>query len=211
MKKMILSLILMTSMRIFGQTISDVIQTDSTLTKANLYSNALSFFATEFKSANDVIQMKDAETGKVIGKGMIDGKSITIGISCKNGKYKYDITLDKINKPIQVPFKTTFSTINGETYGFINYNDSNKLIIRSIAFISNSPKDEYVEYSDIEGNLLPYKGKRTEEYASFKANVELELKELYPKYLELILEKDKKIITKIISDLKREMVKKSDW
>jgi len=210
MKKIILTLLMFVSVISFSQTTSEVVSVDSTLTKSNLYSNALAFFALEFKSANNVIQMKDAETGKVIGKGIVDDRSITITISCKDGKYKYDITLEKI-KPIQVSFRTTFGDIQGETYGFINYNDSNKVIIRSVAFIPSSVKGEYVEYSDFKGNISPYKGKRKEDYITFKQNIELELRDLYIKYLELILNKDKVLINQITSDLKREMSKKSDW
>ena len=66
----------MIAIQSIGQTITNIVNVDSTLKKTNLYSNALSFFALEFKSANDVIQMKDQETGKIIGKGIIDNRSI---------------------------------------------------------------------------------------------------------------------------------------
>jgi hypothetical protein len=95
MKNLILGALLLLSTISFGQSISDVI-VDSAQTKESLYSNALSFFATTFKSANAVIQMKDPESGKVIGKGLLsDGRNVTISISCKDGKYKYDIGYDE--------------------------------------------------------------------------------------------------------------------
>jgi hypothetical protein len=86
---------------IFGQ-FSEIVVVDSVLTKQTLYSNCLSWFAVSFKSANSVIQMKDLETGKIIGKGILNSKVtamginqtgntyVTITISLRNGKYKYE-------------------------------------------------------------------------------------------------------------------------
>ena len=102
MKTLFLSFLLFLSTLTNAQTFSEVI-IDSNLTKETLYSNALSFFAATFNSANAVIQMKDPESGKVIGKGIIDGKEVMITITCKDKKYKYDIEMvmtKEINLPI---------------------------------------------------------------------------------------------------------------
>lgn len=82
----------------YSQIYSGVITLDSTYTKSILYSNGLSFFANTFKSSNDVIQMKDSESGKIIGKGIADNRDVKITISCKDGKYKYDIEIEPIRK-----------------------------------------------------------------------------------------------------------------
>jgi hypothetical protein len=74
------------------------------LNKSELYSNALSWFAKTFKSSNDVIQMKDAESGKIIAKGILNSAPTLMGVKgdgacwatitiiCKDGKYKYEFT-----------------------------------------------------------------------------------------------------------------------
>jgi len=103
MKKLIILLLL--PLFNFAQTeFTEVVQVDSTTKKTVLYSNSLNWFAKTFKSANNVIQMKDAETGKVIGKGILsaapksmgvkgDGSTwATITITSKDGKYKYEFT-----------------------------------------------------------------------------------------------------------------------
>lgn len=106
MKKLFITLLTIgiSVLPVIGQNFSEVV-VDSTKSKSQLYSNALTFFAEYFKSANNVIQMKDPETGKVIGKGLIgDGEEIKITITCKDGKYKYDIEcfywIDDISFPI---------------------------------------------------------------------------------------------------------------
>lgn len=68
-------------------------------TKDVLYDKALDMFATKFRSANDVIQIKDKDAGKIIGKWNIlpvDQRSgyvsCSIIILVKDNKYKYQIT-----------------------------------------------------------------------------------------------------------------------
>jgi len=78
---------------------TDLVKVDSTLTSDELYARARSWFATAFKSANNVIQMEDKSTGIIIGKGNISipatslqvGSivSFTIKIQVKKGRYKY--------------------------------------------------------------------------------------------------------------------------
>lgn len=81
---------------------SGVIQSES-FKQNQLYLNSKQFFADAFKSAKDVIQMDDKESGIVIGKGFVDinakmlGASYpvkmwyTIKIQSKDGRYKYEI------------------------------------------------------------------------------------------------------------------------
>jgi len=65
-----------------------------------LYKRALLFFAMNYKSANDVIQMKDEAAGSVVGKGVFKITyytrnpiiSHTISVFVKDGRYKYVIT-----------------------------------------------------------------------------------------------------------------------
>lgn len=66
-------------------------------TKEVLFDKALEWFALNFKSSNDVIQIKDKEAGKILGSftiynsdaGPVSGNII---ILLKDGKYKYTIT-----------------------------------------------------------------------------------------------------------------------
>ena len=105
MKQLILtmSLVFLTLIS-FGQTTrTDVILVDSTTTKEQLYSNALSFFAINFKSANHVIQMADPVSGHVIGKGIVDGRDVIISLQCKGGRYKYDVTITTKITEIRLP------------------------------------------------------------------------------------------------------------
>jgi hypothetical protein len=81
-------------------TYSQVIKLDSTFTKDILYANAKRWFVATYKSANDVIQLDDKESGEITGKGVfaIDYFtrkpfiSHTVTILVKNGRYKYTIT-----------------------------------------------------------------------------------------------------------------------
>ncbi len=81
---------------------SEAIQADSI--KANvLYGNAKLWFADTFKSAKDVIQVDDKESGRVVGKawqdiyikvlGMPSATKLwfTISVQLKDGRYKVDM------------------------------------------------------------------------------------------------------------------------
>lgn len=70
-------------------------------TQAQLYSRAYEWVAKNFKSAQDVIQMQDKESGKIIAKGTVKAyvkkydqgyNFFTLSIYVKDDKYKYDIT-----------------------------------------------------------------------------------------------------------------------
>jgi hypothetical protein len=115
MKKLIFLISIFVPMTSFGQLIdelpksedgklnfNEVIQVDS-IKQDQLYLNSKQFFVEVFKSAKDVIQMDDRESGIVIGKGFNDiyskmlGSSFpvkmwyTIKIQSKDDRYKYEI------------------------------------------------------------------------------------------------------------------------
>lgn len=82
---------------------TEVVAVDSTMSSKELFSKALNFITLNFKSANDVIQLKDEDNGKIICKGntrfinnrpeYVDGViNFTLQISVKKGKYKYDFS-----------------------------------------------------------------------------------------------------------------------
>ncbi len=67
--------------------------------KDQLYDKGLNWLAIAFKSSNDVIQIKDKENGKIVGKWVLQPAedkiglvSATITLLFKDGKYKYIIT-----------------------------------------------------------------------------------------------------------------------
>lgn len=84
-------------------TYENVVKVDSTLTAEQIYSKALLFCANEFKSANEVVQLKDETNNIIIAKGLIQMDwptlvgttngytEFTLSIYCKDGKYKYVI------------------------------------------------------------------------------------------------------------------------
>lgn len=84
-------------------TYEKVIKVDSTMSAKQIYSKSMLFIANDFKSANNVIQLKDELNNSIIVKGNFDmqmptimGKTngyteFTLSIFCKNGKYKYVI------------------------------------------------------------------------------------------------------------------------
>jgi hypothetical protein len=97
-------------------TFSDVVTADS-VSQIDLYQNAKRWFVTTYKSAKDVIQLDDKETGEIIGKGVfkIDyfqrKPSIyhTISIKVKDGRYKYTIT------------DLSYSDVNGSTFNIEDF------------------------------------------------------------------------------------------
>lgn len=95
---------------------TNVINVDSTLSSSFLYGKSLSFFAKYFKSANHVIQLADAENRRVIGKGIVGDRNVTISIDSKDGKYRYNIEIRP--KPIT---KDTIILRNGKYFGMTGY------------------------------------------------------------------------------------------
>lgn len=86
-------------------TYSEVVTVDSSNNKQELYSRAREWFAKVYNSAQNVIQMDDKESGKIVGKALMtvyfkwlgasrEGGYInyTLSVQLKNGRYKYEIT-----------------------------------------------------------------------------------------------------------------------
>lgn len=78
---------------------------DTTIGKLELYSRAREWFAKAYKSSQNVIQMDDKESGKIVGKALMQvyhkalGSNYpsgyinyTISIYFKDGRYKYEIS-----------------------------------------------------------------------------------------------------------------------
>jgi hypothetical protein len=86
-------------------TYTEVINVDSSVSKLELYSRAREWFAKAYNSSQNVIQMDDKESGKIVGKALtrVYHKALgsnypsgyinyTISLYLKDGKYKYEIT-----------------------------------------------------------------------------------------------------------------------
>ena len=117
----------------------DIVSIDSTSQKV-LFLNTYEWFVNNFNSANEVIQLKDEESGKIIGKGL--SKSLfrariggllngdlyyTIKVSVKDGKYRFmftdiDFKLDPIGDVIFQ--KTNIETVILDEY---LYKDNGKV------------------------------------------------------------------------------------
>jgi hypothetical protein len=85
-------------------TYTEVVVVDSLSNKQELFSRAREWFAKAYKSSTNVIQMEDKESGKIVGKALMQvyhkalGSNFpsgyinyTISIYIKDGKYKYEI------------------------------------------------------------------------------------------------------------------------
>jgi len=86
-------------------TYSEVVYVDSLANKQELFSRAREWFAKSYKSSTNVIQMEDKESGKIVGKALMQvyhkalGSNYpsgyinyTISIYIKDGRYKYEVT-----------------------------------------------------------------------------------------------------------------------
>jgi hypothetical protein len=86
-------------------TYSEVVYVDSLANKQELFSRAREWFAKAYKSSTNVIQMEDKESGKIVGKALMQvyhkalGSNYpsgyinyTISIYIKDGRYKYEVT-----------------------------------------------------------------------------------------------------------------------
>lgn len=79
---------------------SEVVLVDSSIKQSTLFLRAKKWFVDYYKSAKDVIQLEDRESGEIIGKGVCALKIGFVGIDVyhtvriyvKDGKYKYEIT-----------------------------------------------------------------------------------------------------------------------
>lgn len=84
---------------------TEVVFVDSLSNKQELYSRAREWFAKAYKSSTNVIQMEDKESGKIVGKALMQvyAKALgtnhpsgyinyTISVDMKDGRYKYEVT-----------------------------------------------------------------------------------------------------------------------
>lgn len=84
---------------------AEVVLVDSSISKNELYSRGREWFAKAYKSSTDVIQMDDKESGKIVGKALMQvyHKALggnyksgyinyTISLYFKDGRYKYEVT-----------------------------------------------------------------------------------------------------------------------
>lgn len=78
----------------------EIVKADS-ISKEKIYSKTKEWFALNFKSSNDVIQLDDRENFTIIGKGAIKVNLMsfdagfvrfTIKVQAKDNKYKYEIS-----------------------------------------------------------------------------------------------------------------------
>lgn len=87
----------------FNINFNDVVEVDS-VPSDELYSRAREWFVDTYKSADDVLQMEDKESGKLLGKAYTDIYVLSIGmrikikmyytikVFTKEGRYKYQVT-----------------------------------------------------------------------------------------------------------------------
>jgi hypothetical protein len=129
MKKTILSLsALLFSSAVFSQDTtgftsptSFVIEADS-MTAKQITSNYLNWVALNFKSANDVIQLKDLDNSNVIIKCVLDTKYTSMGVPGEGATY---CTIEF--KAKDGKFKITFSQVHFKYYKYgydISYEDA---------------------------------------------------------------------------------------
>ncbi|MBC8319089.1 MAG: DUF4468 domain-containing protein [Bacteroidetes bacterium] len=215
MKRFSLFIILLSfTLMTLGQTIvSEIIVVDSTQKKSTLFSNGLTWFAYQFKSSNDVIQMKDLESGKIIGKGIFEyvdqnGKSIPrhilITLAVKDGKYKYDIELEIVREYTIVMKAKCLNC--GKTTATVKYSDGH-LRITDIATGRGSYHYDNQNVDWIErGNYKKWRAAVDAELPELRKKIEDEIKAQEKEQQEI----DKQKINAFVESLKLEMVKVGD-
>jgi len=72
---------------------SEVVYVDSTASKDQLFSRSREWFAKTYKSANSVIQMEDKESGKIVGKAIMQVYHKALGANFESGYINYTITI----------------------------------------------------------------------------------------------------------------------
>lgn len=93
-------------------TFTEIVQVESA-TKDELYQRGRLWFASTFGDSKAVFEIQDKETGELVGKGIVKGKSayralgkdwittycysFMLRIVVKDGRYKYDVTHIKID------------------------------------------------------------------------------------------------------------------
>jgi hypothetical protein len=115
MKKLLLAsiIILLSTFKIYSQEnkdfeMSKIYQMDSTYVKSIIYSNCITWVGRTFKSANNVIQVQDKESGRIIVKCLLTSspRSVFLG-DLSNGTYcmieisikdfKYKVSFSQLN------------------------------------------------------------------------------------------------------------------
>jgi hypothetical protein len=154
--------------------VSAVVNTPTT-NKDTLFKRAIYFFENTFKSNFEgSIQSQDIESGKIVGKFLVKGPkfvedlSITMSVTCKDGKYKYEIYINKIID----------HNLNINHFGNISKSDKGKSHIGTTFGIIGDDgkyKDAVFIKSDGEGSGTHYIGKSpvgmSEPFAMWKDEV----------------------------------------
>lgn len=174
---------------------STVVPVDSTISKIDLYINALSWFT----KTNTTILIHDVGIGKIVGKRNIDDMDVTISLMCKDGKYKSEIEFlalydQKINLDIH-----KFGMYYGKTTASFT---NDKLV--SVKF----------KYDDYEWPLVYDNGDGKPmgmdiAFKEWKQSVDLKINEIRVKgRRDLMLQE---LNEELNEDIKLAMSKKSDW
>ena len=120
MKKIFFSILLsVISFGLSAQSFEVEVIQDIDMSKDEIYTQSLSWMAEKFVSAKDVIQLKDKEAGKIIGKGYTDIKigwlvlipsKFTLKIDAKDNKYRLtfkDVIMDFGQSGGEKPIEST--------------------------------------------------------------------------------------------------------
>jgi hypothetical protein len=191
--------------------ISEIVTVDSAIIKSTLFSNGLAWFAYQFKSANDVIQMKDSDAGKIIGKGFVkhvdnngklEPRNLLITLSVKNGKYKYEIEIEYMAKEYQIEMEATCFNC-GKTTARVTYNNNSAQISNIIGgkgfYLYDNENVSWLE----KGNYKKWKTAVDKELIDIKTKIETDRVE-YSKNRQL---KDLEELMPLINSLKNEMIR----
>lgn len=115
-------------------TYTEVVNVDS-ISKAELYSRARSWFNEAFKSSQNVLNIQDKETGELSGTGVMKytptvwrGNTQTIGIvrfnvtiKIKDGRYKYEFTNFTHEGSVS---RNTYGKLPASSFGLITITDT---------------------------------------------------------------------------------------
>lgn len=196
----------------FGQTIvSDIIKTDSTFKKSTLFSNGLTWFAYQFKSSNDVIQMKDLESGKIIGKGIFEyinlngeliPRHVVITLTAKDGRYKYEIELESVQKFQIVMEASCFNC--GKTTADVIYTNGNLQITNIVGGRGFYHYNDEIVKGLEKGNYKKWKAAVDAELPELRKKIENDIKTQEINQREVDIQK----INTLVESLKSEMAKK---
>lgn len=217
-----LSLFFLTHFLLFSQeesvnkSIQEVVEVNN-LDKTKLFSNALSFFANNFVSANDVIQIKDEPSGKIIGKGIIkngnDSRKIKISIDIKDNKYRYTIDVEPFveQKTIEIADINKLGMVSGKTFVQYSYINGELSIDKDKTYFVctgnfGCNKEKY--YYSGKNEIIGLSNSAKEEW---KKNVDEKIGKIITDLLDNPTNKDDSEITFLISNLKKEMSTNDEW